>query len=48
MVFFFNHQLWGGGGGGGHNNFVVIAPKIIKFGTGVNLDVFYIMVKKHL
>ena len=26
--------------------FVVIAPMIIKFGTGVKLDVFYTMVTK--
>ena len=38
----------GGGEGheGPHHNFVVIAPMIIKFGTGVKLDVFYIMVTK--
>ena len=34
----------GGGGGGGHegphHNFVVIAPMIMKFGTGVKIDVF--------
>ena len=29
-----------------HHNFVVIAPMIIKFGTGVKLDVFYTMVTK--
>ena len=29
-----------------HHNFVVIAPMIKKFGTGVNLDVFYIMLTK--
>ena len=27
-----------------HHNFVVIAPMIMKFGTGVKLDVFYTMV----
>ena len=47
---FLNRQLLGGGGGGGHegphHNFVVIAPMIMKFGTGVKLDVFYIMVGK--
>ena len=32
-------------GGGGHN-FVVIAPMIMKFGTGVNPDEFYTMVTK--
>ena len=40
------------GGGGGHeaphHHFVVIAPMIMKFGTGVNLDVFYTMVAKNL
>ena len=38
-----------GGGGGGmraHHNFVVIAPMIMKFGTGIKLDVFYTMVTK--
>ena len=29
-----------------HDNFVVIALIIMKFGTGVNLDVFYTMVTK--
>ena len=29
-----------------HHNFVVIAPMIMKFGTGVKLDVFYTMVLK--
>ena len=37
-----------GGGGGGHegphHNFVVIASMIMKFGTGIKLDVFYTMV----
>ena len=31
--------------GGGHN-FVVNAPIIMKFGTGIKLDVFYTMVAK--
>ena len=40
-----------GGGGGGrhktpHHNFVVIAPMIMKFGTGIKLDVFYTMVAR--
>ena len=26
-----------------HHNFVVIAPMILKFGTGIKLDVFYTM-----
>ena len=34
-----------GGHEGPHHNFVVIAPMIMKFGTGVKLDVFYTMVK---
>ena len=29
-----------------HHNFAVIAPMIMKFGTGVKLEVFYTMVKK--
>ena len=29
-----------------HRNFVVIAPMIMKFGTGIKLDVFYTMVAK--
>ena len=45
--------MMGGGGGGGmrahHHNFVVIAPMIMKFGTGVKVDVFYTTVtEKHL
>ena len=38
----------GGGGSmrGSHPNFVVIALIIMKFGTGVKLDVFYTMVTK--
>ena len=31
-----------------HHNFVVIAPMIMKFGTGVKLDVFYTKVKRIL
>ena len=42
----------GGGGGGGSvmapdQNFVVIAPMIMKFGTGTKLDVSYTMVTKN-
>ena len=33
--------MGGGGQEGPHHNFVVIAPMIMKFGTGVKLDVFY-------
>ena len=29
-----------------HYNFVVIAPIIMKFGTGIKLDVFHTMVAK--
>ena len=40
------------GGGGGmrapHHNFAVIGTMIMKFGTGVKLDVFYTMVTKNL
>ena len=38
----------GGGGGheGLHHNFVIIAPMIMKLGTGIKLDVFYTMVAK--
>ena len=35
-----------GGHEGPHHNFVVIAPMIMKFGTGVKLDVFCTMVAK--
>ena len=42
--------MWGGGGHEGHkgphHNFVVIALMIMKFGTGIKLDVFYTMVTK--
>ena len=31
-----------------HRNFVVIAPMIVKFGTGVRLAVFYKMVMKKI
>ena len=29
-----------------HHDFVVIAPMIMKFGTGMKLDVFYTMITK--
>ena len=35
-----------GGHEGPHDNFVVIAPMIMKFGTGIKLDVFYTVVAK--
>ena len=34
----------GAGHEGPHHNFVVIAPMMMKFGTGVKLDVFYTMI----
>ena len=49
---FFEPSVGGGGGGEGHegqhNNFVVIAPMIMKFRTGVKLDVFYTTVTNNL
>ena len=50
-ISFFEPSVIGGGGGGGgaaYHNFVVIAPMIMKFGTGMKLDVFYTMATKHL
>ena len=46
---FFKPSVMGGGGGheGPHHNFVVVAPIIMKFGTGTKLDVFYTMVTKN-
>ena len=38
---FFELSIMGGGGGEDHN--FVIAPMIIKFGTGIKLHVFYTM-----
>ena len=45
---FFELSVMGGGGGTRvpHHNFVVIAVMIMKFGTGIKLDVFYTMVTK--
>ena len=46
---FFEPSVMGGGGGGmriPHHNFVVIAPMIMKFCTGMKLDVFHTMVTK--
>ena len=44
---FFELSVMGGGHeGSAHHNFVVIAPMIMKFGTGVKLDVFYTMETK--
>ena len=46
---FFEPSVGGGGGHEGppHHNFVVVAPMIMKFGTGVKLDVVYTMVTKN-
>ena len=43
---FFDPSVIGGGEGMRvpHHNFVVIAPMIMKFGTGIKLDAFYTMV----
>ena len=38
--------MGGGGHEGPHHNFVVIAPMIMKFGTGVKNDAFCRMVTK--
>ena len=46
MGFFEPSVVGGGGDESPHHNFVVIAPMIMKFGTGVKLDVFYTMVTK--
>ena len=51
MGFFETSVMGGRGGGGGmrapHYNFVVIAPMIMKFGTGVKPNAFYTMVTKN-
>ena len=38
--------MGGGSHEGPHHNVVVIAPMIMKFGSGVKLDVFYTIVTK--
>ena len=43
---FFGPSVIGGGAWPPHHSFVVIATMIMKFGTGVKLDVFYTMVTK--
>ena len=45
----FEPSVKGGGARGPppNHNFVVIAPVIMKFGTGVKLEVFYTMVTKN-
>ena len=46
---FFEPSVMGGGGmRAPHHNFVVIAPMITKFGTGIKLDVLHTMVIKKL
>ena len=46
---FFEPSVMGGRGAmrAPHHNFVVIVPMIMKFGTGVKLEVFYTMVTKN-
>ena len=44
---FFEPSVMGRGHEGPHHNFV-IASMIMKFGTGVKLDVFYTTVTKNL
>ena len=44
---FLERSVMGGGGiRATHHSFAVIAPMIMKFGTGIKLDVFYTMVTK--
>ena len=45
---FFELSVMGGGGGmrAPHHNLAVIAPMIMKFGTDIELDVFYIILTK--
>ena len=44
---FFEPSVMEGGMRAPHHNFVVIAPMIMKCGTGIKLDVFYTMVTKN-
>ena len=46
MGFFEPSVMGGGGQEGPHYNFVVVAPMIMKCGTGVKHDVLYTMVAK--
>ena len=43
---FFEPSVMEGHEGAPHHNFVVMAPMIMKFGTGIKLDEFYTMVTK--
>ena len=43
---FFEPSVMGEGHEGLHHNFVVIIPMIMKFVTGIKLDVFYTMLTK--
>ena len=43
---FFESSVMGGNEPLPYHNFVVIAPMIMKFGTGIKLDVFYTVVTK--
>ena len=47
MGFFEPSVIGGGGWAPPHHHSVVIAPMIMKFGTGVKLDVFYRMGTKN-
>ena len=46
MGLIFEPSVMGGGHEDPHHNFVVIAPMIMEFGTGIKLDVFCTMVTK--
>ena len=48
MGFFEPSVMEGGSMRSAHHNFVFIVPMIMKFGTGIKLDVLYTMVTKHL
>ena len=48
MDFFETSVMGGRGNEGPSHNFVVIVSMIMKFGTGIKLDVFYTMVTKGL
>ena len=43
---FFEPSVMGHHVGPPHHNFVVIAPMIMKFGTGIELHAFYTMLTK--
>ena len=45
-AFFGSSVLGGGGHDAPHHNFIVIALMIMKFGTGMKLDILHTMVRK--